>query len=182
MRAARSFATAAFAVAVNSLSVVALSGERRGSPRSVRVRLILHSALILPGWLRFGAELRALEPQRSRRSARRPETALGITFEVMGWMMVMAGFRVLGPGALVNADLFESHAMPRSREGIYAVLGQPIYTGYGLIVFGRGVRRGHPMLAALGPWLSFLLVAVLAPAENCAFRRSSSHDNGLDSQ
>jgi hypothetical protein len=91
-------------------------------------------------------------------------------------MMVMAGFRVLGPGALVNADLFESHAMPRSREGIYAVLGQPIYTGYGLIVFDRGVRRGHPMLAALGPWLSFLLVAVLAPAENCALRRSSSHD------
>ena len=146
----------------------------RGSSRR---RLLLHSALIIPGWLWFGAEVRALDLQSPRREDLRSPDAVGRSLQAAGWVLVAAGFRVLGPGAIVNSDLFRRSASPRSRRGIYRLFSQPIYAGYGLILLGRGLAWRNATLAALGAWLALLLLMVQAPTEDLVFdrKRRASH-------
>jgi len=172
LSAGRPFAAAAVAVGANSLSLELLSLPGAQVCRSSRVRLLLHTAAIVPGWLWFIVEVRRLDLKVRRDHSSRIRKALGWSLNAAGWVLVGAGFSVLGPGAIVNADLFQKSPPRRSRNGIYRLLSQPIYTGYGLMLLGRGVTRGSAGLAAVGPWLSVILLAVQAPTEDLVFERN----------
>lgn len=167
---------AAIAVGVNSVSLLVLSRPGPWGHGPARRNLLLHSTVIVPGWLWFAGELLALSKSDPREGERLSREALGWSLLAAGWLLVAAGFRTLGPGAVINADLFATNPQPRTRDGVYRLLSQPIYTGYGLLVVGGGLARSNPILVALGGWLAFLLLLVQAPAEDLAFRRRSSSD------
>ena len=98
-------------------------------------------------------------------------TLWGGTLSIAGTWLVAAGFRKVGPGALVNADVFSDSPRQWQTDGVYGYVADPIYLGYGLKMAGRALRRRSPQILVVAAWLSTLLFAVEAPVERWAHRR-----------
>ncbi len=156
------------AVTVNS-AAVAVQGRHRLLSRGFGRRAwLVHAGLILPGWLGLAWALASARP------APRPGPgwrALGWGLEAAGLTLVGLGFRALGLGAAVNADLFRTGPRPpvRARAGAVPGVRDPIYLGYAALLAGRSLRRGAPgLLVALE---ALLLLTVEARIEDWAAAR-----------
>ncbi|MFN2466327.1 MAG: methyltransferase [Candidatus Dormibacteria bacterium] len=161
---------ATVAVSVNALSVSAEARWRSWRRVCGKYALAGHAAVITPGWVWF-----LLEEQRLDRGQDRPPQGMqnfaGGVLVLFGAILVAAGFRKLGPGALVNADVFGDSAGEWHTGGFYAHVPDPIYIGYGLGVAGRAVRQNSPGMLLVAAWLSALLLAIEAPVERWAHKR-----------
>ena len=172
----RALTAATVAVGTNALSVMAQARGRAWERACGEHALACHAAAIAPAWTWF-----LLEQQRIERPRTNPQggwlSILGGTLTIIGNCLLVAGFRRVGPGALVNADLFSDYPREWQSGGVYAPVADPISLGYGLALAGRAVRLRSGGTLVVAAWLSALLLAVEAPVERWAHprARSSSH-------
>ena len=128
---------------------------------------LAHAVIILPAWAGFVVSVRSVRPGRRR-------WPLGRPIEGMGAILVGLGFLELGPASAINGDLF-GFGNPRAQPGgIYRVMENPIYSGYGLLLFGRALRIGRVRLAIVAAESLLLLNAIEAGVERRARARTSA--------
>lgn len=154
----------------NAVSVLAQARWRFWGRVCGDQALACHAAAIAPAWIWFLVEEQLME----RGDQNRPRgllTLLGVTLSIVGTWLVAAGFRKVGPGALVNADVFSDSPRQWQTDGVYGYIADPIYLGYGLNLAGRALRRRSPQILVVAAWLSALLLAVEAPIERWAHRK-----------
>lgn len=167
----RALTAASVAVGVNALSVAAQARWRFWNGVCGEHALVGHAAAVVPGWIWFLAEERGLDGGRDIV----PEAwrnLVGSALTLAGAGLVVAGFRKLGPGALLNADLFSDSPHEWQASGLYGAISDPIYLGYGLSLGGRAVRRRSPESLVVAAWLLALLKGVEAPVERWAHMRA----------
>ena len=99
---------------------------------------LAHAVIILPAWAGFLVSVRSVRPGRRR-------WPLGLLMEGMGAILVHLGFLELGPASAINGDLFGFGNRRARPGGIYRVMENPIYSGYGLLLLGRALRIGSDL-------------------------------------
>lgn len=160
---ARSALLLAFSVGVNTADVAAEQRWRLFTRVFGRGARLAHAALILPPWILFLRSLGSL-PARQLKIGERTARRWGAPLTAAGIGLSVAGFKELGPGALVNQDQFAA-APRRSTSGIYGLFRHPIYVGYSLAMAGWAVRRRSVSGLALALEMYALLLLVQAPVE-----------------
>ena len=166
----RTLMAATVAVGVNALSVSAQARLRLWGRLSPNHALVCHTAAISPAWTWFLLEARRLERARERPPEGR-SNVVGSALSGVALVLVVAGFRRVGPGALVNSDIFDVAPHRWQTGGPYAIVRDPIYLGYGLSLAGRGLSRRSPELLVVAAWLAAVLVVIEAPVERWAHAR-----------
>lgn len=166
---ARSAVLLAAAVGVNTTAVTVEQRWRPFTRAFGRRAPLAHGALILPPWILFLCSLRAI-PVKQLKVRERAARGCGSLLMLAGIAFCAAGFKELGPGALVNQDQFT--AAPRaSTSGIYRVFRDPIYIGYSLAMAGWALRRGSLAGLALALEMYVLFTSVEARVEARALGR-----------
>jgi protein-S-isoprenylcysteine O-methyltransferase Ste14 len=145
------------AAAVNSCSVYLQSHHR--IYERFRHGLLLHTLIILPFWLLFGLLLSMLDKHYRLQTISLP--ILGYLLAVLAVSIFVAAVYVLGPGSLININLF--NARRATRKGIYKYFKDPIYDSYWLLFLALGFVTSNAAFFIISG-LSFISLNIIESA------------------